>query len=145
LLASRQIPEFTTFIFIFTMVLHVGDHACIFRGKYNGHFGAITGSTLLSWRLALDPRLRRRWANPTSNATVTLRKTSIREPTPDEVRANERIIAPNEPPQRAPPNDDEAEDDEEEIQLLARLVALRLSDDRRYSVFFEEMSRYRGE
>ena len=144
--ASRQIPEFTTssFIFICTMVLHAGDQACVFKGTYKGHFGVITGSTLLSWKLTLDPRLRRTWADPTNNATVTLRKTSMREPTPDEVRANQRIIAPNEPPQRAAANDDDVEDDDEEIQLLARLVALRLSDDRRYSVFFDEMVRYRG-
>ena len=131
------------------MALNVGDQVCIYRGSYKGHFGVITGSTLFSWKLVLDLRLRRRWGIETADRDggihLTLRKTSIREPTPDEARANETITAPQ---QRAAPNAQTAapnDDEEVEVQLLARLVALRLSDDdRRFELFLDELNRRRG-
>jgi len=124
------------------MTLNVGHDVAILKGTWKGHYGVIDSGTIFSWRVILDPTLKRAGARETINRKVVIRKTSTRPPTPEEVVENVRLATPV--PQsraRVTARTQDNDVDDEEVELLASLVALRLTDDRRYSLFLDELAR----
>jgi hypothetical protein len=123
-----------------TMTLHVGDRVAIDNHRYKGHYGVIIGSTDFSWNLKLLPQWRKRNSKPTLNTHATLRFGTCRALDAAEIiRMNPPPLPTRPAPESSPPA---VNTDDVELQLLAQLVALRLTDDRRRSLFLDELGRY---
>jgi hypothetical protein len=79
-------------------------------------------------------------AKPTLNTHATLRFGTCRALNAAEIiRMNPPPIPTRPAPESPPPAVDT---DDVELELLAQLVALRLTDDRRRSLFLSELARY---
>jgi hypothetical protein len=112
-----------------------GSLVALVGGTYNGHFAIVTSYTDVSARLCLEPELVHAWARSTQNLNVVVRHRSIRPANPSEHRRSIGIknsstikvdvfkdVGKEKQVQREVPV-------ESDIELLARLVALRIVDD----------------
>ncbi len=113
---------------------HTGSLVALVGGTYNGHFAIVTSYTDVSARLCLQHELALSWARSTHNLNVVVRYRSIRPANPSEHRRSIGIknstikvdvfndVGKEKQVQREVPV-------ESDIELLARLVALRIVDD----------------
>ena len=132
-----------------------GSFVALVGGSYNGHFAVVTSYTAASVRIRLQHDVAQPWARLTHNVKVVVRHGSIRIATPSEhspvtsIRSPLPSITPSDCHQFStlfiPTVSNAVEENKEpDIELLARLVALRIVEDPNphiRSLFLSELDR----